>query len=467
MTEKQKRNIVILSLCAIVFLMFVGYAAFNTLLTINGTASITSNWNVVITGIEEKARVGEASNTLEYPKYENLSATFKVNLINPGDSITYDITVKNEGTINAILEKVDISKTVNKAINITYEGITAGDKLDVGASDILTVKIEYNPEVTSQPATTESLFNMNLNYAEEGKSNTPETNISQILNIGGINVPIVKTEDGLYEDTYEPGRYIYKGANPNNYITFNGEQWRIVSIETDDTIKIVKALALPSQPFDTEGLRTTEYCAKAVLSGTWKGCNIWATTSEFDNNSTLPNGVKGKIVADSSLKTYLNGTYYEGLTANKKAIQKHNFYYGSATFNNPDLASQIISEKKYFVSSNVGLIQASDYIKANTDITNCGSFKLVRSNNTLCKTTNWLNPTRACYWTITPLYVNDGGAASSAMYTILVDPVGFLGHHNAASTVINVDPVVYLKASTKLSGDGTPEEPFKITNYIE
>ena len=46
--------------------------------------------------------------------------------------------------------------------------------------------------------------------------------------------PIVTSGDGLYEDEYEEGRYFYKGADPNNYVTFNNEQagWRIMSIET-------------------------------------------------------------------------------------------------------------------------------------------------------------------------------------------------------------------------------------------
>lgn len=49
-------------------------------------------------------------------------------------------------------------------------------------------------------------------------------------------------EDGsLEKDPYEC-RYFFTGANPNNYITFNGETagWRIISVECDGTIKIMK-----------------------------------------------------------------------------------------------------------------------------------------------------------------------------------------------------------------------------------
>ena len=45
--------------------------------------------------------------------------------------------------------------------------------------------------------------------------------------IGGQPVEIVTSGDGLYADEYESGRYIYRGQDPDNYITFNGEMEHI------------------------------------------------------------------------------------------------------------------------------------------------------------------------------------------------------------------------------------------------
>ena len=66
----------------------------------------------------------------------------------------------------------------------------------------------------------------------------PKTGGDAILD----EVDIVTSGDGLYEDEYEDGKYTYKGANPNNYITFNDETagWRIISINSDGTIKIMR-----------------------------------------------------------------------------------------------------------------------------------------------------------------------------------------------------------------------------------
>lgn len=35
-------------------------------------------------------------------------------------------------------------------------------------------------------------------------------------------------------------KYVYRDANPNNYVKFNNELWRIVSLESDKTVKIVR-----------------------------------------------------------------------------------------------------------------------------------------------------------------------------------------------------------------------------------
>lgn len=54
MCKQNKRNIIIGSLCVIVLLMAVGYAAFQTVLNIQGTSNITSSWDINVTNIVSK-----------------------------------------------------------------------------------------------------------------------------------------------------------------------------------------------------------------------------------------------------------------------------------------------------------------------------------------------------------------------------------------------------------------------------
>lgn len=96
MSKRKKNNIIIGSLLAVVLLMAVGYAAFSTVLNIQGTGSISSSWNIKITNVEVSNIVGEASDA-EGTTWEDLTATINSNLVSPGDSITYDVTIRNLG----------------------------------------------------------------------------------------------------------------------------------------------------------------------------------------------------------------------------------------------------------------------------------------------------------------------------------------------------------------------------------
>ena len=74
-------------------------------------------------------------------------------------------------------------------------------------------------------------FSMNLSITAKG-------NVKEKSNceFGIIKVNTVTEGDGLYEDSYEESKCTYKGANPNNYIAFNNETWRIIYINSDGLI---------------------------------------------------------------------------------------------------------------------------------------------------------------------------------------------------------------------------------------
>ena len=236
MSDRKKRSIVLGTLVGIMLLMIVAYAAFNSQLQINGTSNITSNFAVKITGITSGSIVGGASNASD-PTYTDTTASFSTNLTSPGDSITYTITVENQGSIDATLTGIDVNTGSNDAIVFETSGIEEGDTLLQNETDELVVKVSYNENVTSQPESTTSNITVTLTYEQASGATPPvetETAADQLKDL------VTTTGDGLYADTYEEGRYIYKGANPNNYITFSGETWRIISVESDNTIKIMR-----------------------------------------------------------------------------------------------------------------------------------------------------------------------------------------------------------------------------------
>ena len=177
--EAKHKNVLIGALLAVVFVMAVGYAAFAQTLTINGSAEITSTWDVQMTSIETTGHTGTgsdvpyASGTAEDGTrlVNGSTATFKANLLSPSDSVTYTVTIHNGGTINAEVDSISFLQGPNTgAMTYTYTGINEGDVLNAGEDKTFTVTVTYNSTVTTQPDP-EDLSNsltMTIDYVQEG-----------------------------------------------------------------------------------------------------------------------------------------------------------------------------------------------------------------------------------------------------------------------------------------------------------
>ncbi|MFQ8642940.1 MAG: hypothetical protein ACLR92_01465 [Bacilli bacterium] len=462
MSKSKKRNIIIGSLCAIVLLMAVGYAAFQTVLNIEGTSNITSSWDIKITNVTSKNIKGTASNNGD-PSFENLSATFKTNLQAPGDSIEYDITVTNNGNLNAKLDKYKLTDTNNEAIKFTQTGLTNGEVLTAGSTQTFTVKVEYLSIVSEQPSKVTSSLTITLDYSQAENGYTPGDQVASEQ----LTSNLVTSGDGLYEDTYEPGRYVYKGSNPNNYITFNNEEWRIISVEADGTLKIIKNGSIGQMAWDATGTRnsdTSTYCT----NGETYGCNAWAATSNLVNSSDVfvlffPNGssesaqetYSGTVTKDSSLNIYLNSIYYKSLIDVSNVVNG-NYYIGSPGNGNDeeDILVNLKQIKEYTWNGKVGLINILEYMNATTSMS-CTKVSDVYNNINDCNINNWLQ-TGTQEWTITP-------NASSRRTAVFDYNLSQGASHNDRVSFNNaVRPVLYLKSDITLSGEGTQSNPYTI-----
>ncbi len=169
MTRRKKNNLIILGICAVVVCMGIVYAAFSNQLRINGTSSITSNFRVLITNIETGDIVGGASNK-EEPTYTDASATFSASLEKPGDSISYNITVENQGTIDAVIDSIKINAPKQDAIIFSIEGINSKEDLLQDESKTFSVIVKYNENITSQPDNTDIDFTVDFEYLQKGNS---------------------------------------------------------------------------------------------------------------------------------------------------------------------------------------------------------------------------------------------------------------------------------------------------------
>ena len=165
MNQTQKKWMIV-GLCLIVLFMAVGYASFSQSLTINGTAIVESTWDIKITDITVVGFTGSATNAQEPQVTNNTTAVFKTNLVSPSDSMTYEVTVANDGSIPARLNKLTVTDENNPAILFEITGISENDVLGEHSTTKFTVKVSYNKDVTSQPADIDSTLNVTLDYVQ-------------------------------------------------------------------------------------------------------------------------------------------------------------------------------------------------------------------------------------------------------------------------------------------------------------
>ena len=234
------------------------------------------------------------------------------------------------------------------------------------------------------------------------------------------NVDIVTSGDGLYEDEYEDGKYTYKGANPNNYVTFNNETagWRIISINSDGTIKIMRNASIGNIAWDTSN----------------------------SNNWNRP----------ATLNTYLNSTYYNSLTSTAQSqIVEATYYVGSITWNNNDMQDQISDEKGTTSNVKIALPTLSEYIRAGSN-TSCKTYSTYYSNYNTCRNSDWMYNYGFSWWTLSP--------SSGYSYLVFyVHGTGYVSTDNAYSTSYEVHPTVTLSSSVQITGgDGSVSNPYTI-----
>ena len=466
--NKTQRNYIIAGLCMILVIMGVGYAAFSSQLKISGTSNITSNWSVKITDIQSKVVNGTPTNASE-PTHTDTTATFRTTLTSPGDTMQYDVTVLNEGDIDAKLDKITVPESTNPAIGFEVSGIEEGSLLEAKQTAILTVIVKYN-NVTEQPSNLTADLEVTLDYSQAPEGYVPPAPSGVI---GGQKVELVESGDGLYEDSYEAGRLIYRGQNPDNYITFNNETWRIVAKETDGTYKIIRNETLPNRAYDEENHRSTAnntYCTDPSL-----GCGVYAAVS---GTFSSPSGSQsGTVTEDSSIKIYLNDNYYTNninSTAKEQMIS-HSFNIGAVEdldesgAETDSIEKNIAGEKMYQWTGNVGLANVSDILRASTNPL-CKSAtdqisKLIQESPVVTCDSNYLFeiPDMTGYWTINAYSHESGGISFDAWSAVRVSGVVGVAYNSAYSADTSAPrPVVFLKSSTTLSGSGTLEDPFTI-----
>ena len=269
---------------------------------------------------------------------------------------------------------------------------------------------------------TSGLSSTNVQTAIDELYNTcfPKTSGDQILD----NVDIVTSGDGLYEDEYEDGRYFFKGKSPNNYVTFNNEKagWRIISVEPDKTIKIMKIESISIKYWDASG------------------SNDWARPA--------------------TLNTYLNEDYYnDKLNALAKSqVVAKDWSIGAVAYNAKNMANTINNENGKKWNGKVALVTVSEYVRSNSNKNSCGTVnQLWKAISGECKETTWMYYSNDSWCTLTP-------ASGDSNYVFYVDyDSSRISNEIVNTNFLAVRPALYLSSEVQITGGtGTQNDPFTL-----
>ena len=223
-SDRNKRTLIIVGLCAVLIFMAVGYAAFSQFLTINGTSSISSNWCLgfdntkldtftptkgVETGTSPSGEIvysGTACGSKYVP-----TATLNTTLNQPGDKVEYTLTIKNAGSINAAIKSITVdgdsvtSNTTKTKGNVKYiVEMPETTTLAKGAETTMKVTVSFQDDT-----------NITGSYTGERQSMPILINAEEDDGEGGMVVTEPKLTGTIYRWST---KHIYNNMNLNKYV---------------------------------------------------------------------------------------------------------------------------------------------------------------------------------------------------------------------------------------------------------
>ena len=399
---------------------------------------------------------------------QNTSHTIKVRVTNR-DNLQVESEDKEVST--SVLDKPTFSEVETdngKTVTITYpegEGLTYDYQKDSGNWTTATQsqEVSFSESGTLVARVTDGTNTETATYAVEVKQDSAG---SDLVDQAGV----VTSGDGLYKDSYESNVYTYRGKNPNNYVTFNGESWRIISANTsDNTIKIIRNTVLEDRQYDTATGRyqgDSGYCNNSVY-----GCNIWGSSSTLYNANMSPITTLGRTyngtaytlpTAEAPLNTYLNGEYYNGLNATARSMIKSDAVYKAGIVNessSSNLQQNITQVSSVKWKGKVALIDVTEYIRASTNSSCKNMFAYVSTSSCYNNSSshNWMYISGTYWWTLSP------DSNSNSRYVWIVASGGYIGNLNAYGSY-GVRPVLTLNSNIQITGGtGTSSSPYTLS----
>ena len=270
MRRKNKKIIIII----LVLLISVGFAYLSATLNISTLIGYTGNtWDVYFDNLREEPYKTDI--VTDAAISDKTTVSFSISLDQPASSYRLFADVYNGGTLDAMLDSWTLTNTLSedeaKAIDITVNYVDGTplaqyDLLKAKLHEYVEVKVVYKDTISNDELLSSAgslTCSLTMNYIQADEDYQKERNSQVLTYIKNLN-----TEGTSISTTDHEGELRFIGADPNNYVTFNGTQkWRIIGV-FDGKLKLIQ---------DSIGSFSWDSSSKDVNNG-W-GINQWGPST--------------------------------------------------------------------------------------------------------------------------------------------------------------------------------------------
>ncbi|MBD9098799.1 hypothetical protein EGP98_04255 [bacterium] len=486
MKDKKKLTItLVLTLVLVITIVGISYAAFiytgtgKTLNTITtGAISMSYEESSNVISMDKALPTTDATGKKQLKAGEYFDFTVAGNIVG-GETINWEIaaedvtnsTKKIDGShIKLYLTSINSSGVETKVMApTTYKSLTKANNdtgrpanqmsLATGTTDTsfstkyrlrMYVDENYNPQGDGGDLS----FSVKVNVYGKSKASSGADVLIAKANPETLDYATATTnqKNQMWTFTHEATEqlkattdYRYIGANPNNYVKFNDELWRIIGVfDVDDgTGKIEKRMKI----IRNESIGNVFWDSNN--SNEWSTASLKATLNTGTFHTGLNDTAKSMI---EGTKWYLGGT--GDFTSSSNGLASHFYSYERGT--------TVYSGRSTNWTGKVGLMYPSDYGYATSggnriNRASCMAKELFHWNDSSysdCKNNDWLYNSSPHQWTMSP----SGDYSDHVFY---VYDSGYVNITYAGGAAYAARPVVHLKSTIKvISGSGTASSPF-------
>ncbi len=363
--------------------------------------------------------------------------------------------------------------TWNENDNSVTVNVNKTDKcdvyFDVEPADItikpLNLSTTYGKIGSINCSSSDATYNQKYNRIEVSNINTKYENCTlnytdstSKVNLADYIIGLSGTTQGTGQVVNENG-YRYEGKNPNNYIWFNNEYWRIIGVFDESShgqsnknlVKIIRADVLDGLARDKSNTNNWNTSSlKSLLNGAYYNAQDGTGSGYCIGNAAVATILSNCDYTKKGIQAGYRGlianvTWYLGGYSSIKTTTEAFYGYERGT--------TVYSGRPTSTTGYIGLMYPSDYGYSVLS-SNCARTTTLNNYETSkCAGASWLYG-QGYEWLLTPF-------STESMFAFFIGDTGNLNYEHTVYGYNSFRPVIYLNASVyKIDGDGSLNSPY-------